>query len=312
MKKYFDVYDFEKAMKAEKEKTWILPGNNYFIGKDEKRRNKEIIHIDFKYSYGNYALFYKGNNEILKNACIAMEYLFNHSGEKLSSRKESELYKVLIQSLHITHHISTDKRKSKLNGINSLSTCCLDNAFCLERIKNECSVCSHCYSATQQKTQLALQDRNVINGIILRNIVIPEKYWKKHINKADISKFFRIESFGDVQNKIQAINYINFVNAFKSVHFAAWTKNNGIWHFAFMESGKLQNLSFIVSSNEVNKPELYHLKNDTNIDHIFTVYDNDTDVVINCGGRECMKDCIRKGKGCYYTNTEKVINEKLK
>lgn len=36
----------------------ILSGNDHFIGKDEKRRNTEIIHIDMQYTCGNYALFY--------------------------------------------------------------------------------------------------------------------------------------------------------------------------------------------------------------------------------------------------------------
>lgn len=310
----FKIYDFTSAMQAEKEKTYFLPGKNFFIGSDEKRRNNEIIHIELKYTFGNYALFYAGNNAILKNALQAMETLLNDNGQ-LSEKKKSACYKVLIDSLHITHHISTNKRKSKLNGINSLSTCCLDNAFCLDRIKNCDSICSHCYSATQQKTQLALQDRNVINGIILRNILIPAKYWKKYVNRADISKFFRIESFGDVQNKLQAINYIEFVKAFPAVHFAAWTKNTGIWYFAFMETEKPKNLSFVVSSNKVNFPEMYHLKTYSSIDHIFTVYDDngikENNISINCGGRACM-ECIKKHKACYFTDTETVINEKLK
>lgn len=233
----------------------------------------------------------------------------------LPEKKKSALYSVLIKSLHIVHHVSTGKRKSKLNGINSLSTACLDNCFCLERIKNNDSICSHCYSATQQKQQLALQDRNTINGIILRNIVIPAKYWKKYFNPADISKYFRIESFGDVQNKIQAINYIELVKAFPRVHFAAWTKNIGIWHFAFLDNSKPGNLSFVVSSNKTNNPELYHIDNNNFVDHVFTVYSkdyiNENNVQINCGGRACM-ECIKKHKACYFTDTEKVINEQLK
>lgn len=314
MKKIFTVYPFDTVKHAARDHGIVLPGNDIFIGKDEKRRNKEVLHIEMQYTFGNYALFYRGSNDILKNALVAMEYLLNHEND-ITEKKRASLYKVLIESLHIVHHISTVKRHSKLNGINSLSTCCLDNLYCLERMKNNDSICRHCYSATQQKTQLALQDRCIINGIILKNIVIPAKYWKKYVNPADMSKYFRIESFGDVQNKNQALNYIELVKAFPRVHFAAWTKNTGIWYFAFMQSEKPINLSFVVSSNQVNKPELYHAKNNSFVDHVFTVYDKayiaENNVAINCGGRACM-ECIKRGKNCYFRNTDMEIKEELK
>ena len=213
------------------------------------------------------------------------------------------------------HHVSTKKNKSKLNGINSLSTSCIDNCFCLDRMKNNDSVCIHCYANTQQKIKPSLQDRNTINGIILRNIIIPAKYWKKYINRLDLSKYFRFESFGDVANKTQALNYIEFCKAFPRVHFAAWTKNAGIYHFAFMQEEKPKNLSFIVSSNKLNHCELYHKTTFPEIDHIFTVYSDEyiteNNIKITCGGRSCM-ECIKKHKNCYFTDTEIAVNEKLK
>lgn len=291
----------------------VLSGYDHFIGNNEKRRNDKVIHVNLPYTCGNYVMFYKGSATILENALAALCELLNN--DNLSEKKKSILYGNVIAALHIVHHVNTNTRKSKLAGINSLSTSCIDNAFCLERMQNNDSVCKHCYSNTQQKTQLALQDRNTINGIILRNIVIPSKYWKKYINSNDISKFFRFESFGDVQNKTQALNYIEFCKAFPRVHFAAWTKNTGIYYFAFDVAGKPENLSFIVSSNKVNNPELYHTKTYSFINHVFTVYDKayiaENNVNINCGGRNCM-NCIKKHKACYFTDTETVINEQLK
>lgn len=291
----------------------ILSGNDILIGSNEKRRNKEVLHVELPYNLNNYALFYKSTQERLETAVKALVCLLNN--KDIAEREKSSFYRILIESLHIVHHISTNSKKSKLNGINSLSTCCLDNCFCLDRMKDNVSVCLHCYAGTQQKQQLALQDNNIINGVILRNIVIPAKYWKKYISPADISKYFRFESFGDVANKNQALNYIEFCKAFPKVHFAAWTKNTGIWFFAFQQAGKPQNLSYIVSSNKVNNPETWRIQSNTNINHIFTVYDKKyiqkNAIDINCGGRSCM-DCIRKHKACYFTDTETVINEQLK
>lgn len=308
------IYSEKEIVELQKNK-FILSGNDHFVGSDEKRRNKRIIHVEFPYTMGNYSLFYKGSQEILENACIAMVELLNNYSV-LSEKRKNTLFQILIQSLHTVHHISTNKRKSKLNGINSLSTSCLDNSFCCERMKDETCICSECYSGTQQKQQLALQDRNIINGIILRNIEIPVKAWKKYYSRLDLSNFFRIESFGDVQNKLQAINYINFMTAFPRVHFGVWSKNTGIWYFAMQEKGKPQNMVYNVSSEKINKPNTHTEKTFGNVDHVFTVYDKkfikENNIAITCGGRECMGDCIRKHKGCYFRGTEKNVNEELK
>lgn len=291
----------------------VLSGYDHFIGDDEKRRNEKVIHINFPYTCGNYCLFYKGTMEKLIVVADNITWLLNNTGS--TKREKGKRYKVLIESLHVVQHRNTRKQKSKLNGINSLSTSCLDNSYCIERIKNNDSVCSHCYSATQQKQQLALQDDNIINGIILRNIDIPLWAWKKYFPRDLLSKFFRIESFGDAQNKTQAINYINFCKAFPRVYFAAWTKNTGIYKFAFDSEGKPNNLSFVVSSNKVNRSELFRMDNDSRIDHVFTVYDKNyienNNININCGGRACL-ECIKKHAGCYFTDTAPVINEQLK
>ena len=297
---------------------FILSGHDHFIGSEEKARSEEIIHIEFDYNHGNYRMFYKGSSEILKQACWAINEL--NSGKYFSYNQQSILYGILIDCLNITHHKSTVKRHSKLDGINSLSTCCLDCEYCLKRMLDPDSICSHCYSETQQKTQLALQDRNTINGIILRNIIIPVWAWKKHFKREHLSKFFRIESFGDVANKTQAVNYINFMKAFPRIHFAVWSKNIGIWNFAFIQEGKPANCSFVYSCNKVNNCELHMLQTYSFIDYIFTVYDKKYislhNITITCGGRSCMHDCIKRKTGCYFPRKEGekpgIQNEELK
>lgn len=296
-------------------KDYIISGNIHFIGSDEKRRNNEIVHISFPYNHANYCLFYKGCNDILKKVCWAINELLTN--DHITRNQQEILYKALIESLYIVHHRNTEKigkdgkkhkRNSKLDGINSLSTCCLDCLFCIARMKDVNSICFHCYAGTQQKTQLALQDRNTINGIILRNVIIPSWAWKKYINPADLSKFFRIESFGDTANHTQAINYLNFVNAFKRVHFAIWSKNIGLWAIVFSQNEKPHNLSYVHSCNKVNCCEIARIKKYDFVDHIFTVFDKKFidlhNINITCGGKSCMKDCIRKGIGCYYPKSE--------
>ena len=267
------------------------------VGKD-KYHNTPIVIGDTEYR-----LYYKGLHDVLEYADSLIKDIENgYNVEKFMVQLASYLW--------IVEHKDTDTSNSKLAGIKSLSTCCLDNKFCLYRMQDCNSICSHCYAATQQERQHGLTDHNIINGVILRNVLFTIDVlqtlplWQE--------KFFRIESFGDVENETQARNYIRLCKAFPETRFAAWTKNHNVWKKAFeKEGGKPANLSFIISSCYVNVemdiPE--NMANDVN--HVFTVYDKRAQADINCGGRKCM-ECLKAHKNCYYTDTEKQIREELK
>lgn len=273
-----------------------------------KNRNN-VKQIEFTNKEGNvtiYRLQYKGTAKTLEiiNDIIKASY------ERELTETE---YTILVKTIWIVFHHDTENANSKLAGIKSISTCCLDNKFCLARMKDPESICSHCYASTQQSRNYGLTDHNTINGLILRNVIIPIDIFKTLDLFFD--KFARIESFGDVENVTQAINYIHIMKAFPETSFGVWTKNETIWEKAFETEGKPENCSFIVSSNKVNdtvniKPELKKF-----VDHVFTVYDketvNENNVNINCGGRKCM-ECLKAGKNCYFRNTAFNIKELLK
>lgn len=277
----------------------------FFIGKEETARSQKIFSLDLPATSGDYRFYTKNAEKIFSAVLPAIVKI-------LAGEGKANNYETLVKALHVVHHVSTEHRKSKLDGINSLSTCCLDNVFCIARMKDPESICSHCYASTQQKSQGPLASLNTINGIILRNVIIPVKYFKKYFSRENLSKFFRFESFGDVQNITQCINYINLAKAFPRLNFAVWTKNSNVWTKAFLQEGKPENLVYIVSSNKVNKRE--EVKSGY-IDHTFTVYDKKAiaknAIRINCGGKVC-KECIKRKVNCYFHNTEKDIREGLK
>ena len=125
----------------------------------------------------------------------------------------------LVNALYIcTNHTG------KMKGMNSLSTSPVKNPICMERAKDIRSICHECYSMAMNAAYSALAALLEKNTDILTKHIIPVEYWPM-VN----TLFFRLESFGDVQNKNQALNYIELVKAFPRVHFAAWTKNTGIW-----------------------------------------------------------------------------------
>lgn len=198
---------------------------------------------------------------------------------------------------------------NKLEGISSISSSVHDNFFCKCRQNIVDCICKYCYAYNQQSYQTGLKEHNIINGLILRNVLIPVTAFKAlHF----LFPYIRIESFGDVANVIQARNYIRIIKAFPSKRCAIWSKNIAIWNQAFILEGKPKNTTYVHSSSKLNKPEQIDREKYSFVDHVFTVYTKayakKNGIVINCGGRKCM-ECIIAKKNCYYRNTEFYINE---
>lgn len=220
-------------------------------------------------------------------------------------------YLKLVNALWIVNHMAR-----KLEGICSISSSVHDNFFCKCRQAIKNCICSLCYAFDQQAFQNGLREHNILNGIILRNVLIPVKYFKA---LTIIFPYIRIESFGDVMNVTQARNYIRIIKAFHKKRCAIWSKNIEIWYQAFKLEGKPENTTFVHSSSKINEPDNIDLVKYDFVDHIFTVYDKifakQHNIKINCGGRKCM-DCIKKHMNCYYRcnkyNNNFYINELLK
>ena len=290
-----------------------LNGHVVKIGADEKRRAENVVSVNDGLMVTHYVMFYKGLEKLLVKVCAAISIIVNWTaGTPVEEYQEA--MKTLVNALWLVKHKSTEKRHSKLDGIISISSCCLNNPFCLARMQDKDSICSHCYAASQQKVQHGLTEHNVINGLILQNVGIPAYAFREHMKKRVAGyDTMRIESFGDIASVMQACNYIQFVMAFPTKRVAAWSKNVAMWLRAFdMMGGKPSNLSFVTSSNRVNERDVY---NDCRINHDFTVYSGDyikvNSIAINCGGRSC-KSCIENHVGCYFTDTAREIREELK
>lgn len=268
--------------------------------------NKERVpiiekEINFSYSKGMYRIF---TQTCAKLFAIVVAILSSAKGLQLVSCT-GEKARALVSCLWIVHH-----NKRKLAGIDSISTSVHDNCICAAYRKIKDCICQLCYAFNQQAFQTGLREHNIINGLVLRNVLIPVSAFKA---LAFIYPYIRIESFGDVANVIQARNYLRIIKAFPGKRCAIWSKSAAIWDKAIKAEGKPKNTTFVLSSPYLNKPIAKTiLENFPFIDHVFTVYTKSyarkNNIVINCGGRKCL-DCILKKKACYYRNTEFYINE---
>lgn len=198
----------------------------------------------------------------------------------------------------------SDYMSGKMTNIASISTSVVLNPICQGRRLDPDSICAKCFAEATVKRYTELGMNLAANFMLLTSSVLPEHALPKFKKNVQI---VRIESFGDVANVTQAINYINIIKANPHVVFAWWSKNAKIINEAFAKEGKPKNVVMVESSEKLNvQKELSQ-----NFDKVFTVYDEahivGQKVNINCGARSC--DTCRR---CYSKRTGAVVNEKLK
>lgn len=195
----------------------------------------------------------------------------------------------------------------KMNGLHSLSTSVNANPYCINRQKKGNSICAHCFAASMMKQYKALNEATTRNAEILTASIL-----SFDVLPLIPVRYFRFESFGDLINTNQVINYFNIAKKNPDTLCALWTKNPHIVAKAIeMGHSKPTNLQIVLSSPLVNKP--IKATKYAFIDKIFTVYDKQAAkaVNINCGARSCLA-CGR----CYRPNPNgeqiQYINEILK
>jgi len=255
--------------------------------------------VNWFYSKGLYEFFCKTTAKLFSIVFAILNAIadpFSVSGKQAAG---------LVSCLWIVNHY-----KRKLEGISSISSSVHDNCKCAAWRKVKDCICQLCYAFNQQAYQTGLKEHNIINGLILRNVLLPVKAFKA---LTIVFPYLRIESFGDVANVIQARNYIRIIKAFPRKRCAIWSKNLEIWKQAIDAEGKPDNTTFVFSSPYLNKQvSRTILERYSFIDHIFTVYTKkyakEHNITINCGGRKCL-ECIRKKINCYFRNDTLYINE---
>lgn len=193
-----------------------------------------------------------------------------------------------VTGLHFTLN-----HTGKMAGIHSLSTSCKGNEQCRKNAEIPGSICSHCFSFAMMKRYTNLDGCMQRNAEILRAGIIPADQWP-----VTTGQIFRLESFGDLGNWIQAANYLNFARRNPQTRFSLYTKNPRFIAEAIKQGyTKPENLVIVFSSLFLNaqaRPPYPF------IDKVFTVYDSEEKAPqgINCGARSCFtcQRCYRASK----------------
>lgn len=205
-------------------------------------------------------------------------------------------------------HYCTD-HTGKMQGIPSVSTSCLASRICASRRNIEGSICKECFSFAMMTgiyrsgnmANVYAENYRILTSGILDDSAIP----------LFGTVLGRIESFGDINNWIQAANYIKIIRRNPMTRFGWWTKNPQFIQEAIDRGYRLPpNVSIVQSSMMKNRQDdvTYPF-----VSKLFTCYDKDylkqhPEVDINCGARSCML-CQR----CYLKNKRgikvEIINE---
>jgi hypothetical protein len=204
----------------------------------------------------------------------------------------------------------TRAHHGKMEFMQSLSTSVLLNKRCQKYCKIEGSICGKCFAREMMdRYSKNMPDAMAHNTKILTSNILK----KKDLPQVNV-RYFRFEAFGDLNNDIQFINYINICNANKKTTFALWTKNPDIIDDVLNNQGykKPKNLIIIVSSLFLNlRFKLENMPYSNRywfIDGIFTVYTAkyayENKIDINCLDKKCIEclNCYTKKKGIFYIN----------
>lgn len=194
-----------------------------------------------------------------------------------------------------------------MEGLQSISTSPLANKHCHQNRKVDGSVCQKCYSHTYNKLRPSLKNA------LLHNT---KELTKRVLDNSELpflnSAFFRLESFGDLNNEIQLENYCKLARKNSHCHFSLWTKNVEIIEGYFNRNSKPRNLKIVHSSLILNNPvDITTLPGA--FDKVFTVFTKEyiaeNNVNINCGAKHCLS-CLK----CYGNKHNKIkyINEHKK
>lgn len=210
-------------------------------------------------------------------------------------------------------YISITKHGGKMEGIPSISTNKYTNENCIKLMNNHNNntICKFCFVdkvANQYKTLTNALQNNT--GILTTRLLSKNEIARL----VDIQNrlYVRFESFGDLNNEIQLLNYCNIAKFYKLTNFALWTKHFNILIKFFKNGHKLpKNLTLVLSAPLINKGLNKLLVEKIKTHHkntiTFEVVSDANTPGINCGGRKCM-DCLN----CYKPGKKHNVIELLK
>lgn len=167
-----------------------------------------------------------------------------------------------------TIHV-TDKHSGKMTGMKSISCSFQENDYCQNR-QNCQGICPECYVESIEKKYDALHECLVHNTNLLTTGIIATIKLSTNFRK----EICRFNSFSELYNVENFINYLIICKNKPKTIFTLWTKRSNIINYVFdvMKIERPKNLRLIYSSPLLNKPANLDSKGLRHFQQVFTVY----------------------------------------
>jgi hypothetical protein len=197
--------------------------------------------------------------------------------------------------LHITTHKKKSTENNKMDGMISINTNSLTNAFCL-RMRLEDTICKSCYTKRMEKVS-----KQMVSAFQRNTEELTSPDFQAPIINASTVRF---NSFGELVNTQHYKNLLKICKANPSTSFTLWTKRPDMVQTV---GKKPANLILIYSCHVKNQIEDIPAMFDKTFTVYTTKYIRDNGKKINCGKKNCFSCRI-----CYSKNDISEVSELIK
>jgi hypothetical protein len=197
--------------------------------------------------------------------------------------------------LHITTHKKKSTESNKMDGMVSINTNSLTNAFCL-RMRETDSICKSCYTKRMEKIS-----KQMVSAFQRNTEALTSPDFQAEVINASTVRF---NSFGELMNTQHYKNLLKICKANPNTSFTLWTKRPDIVQAV---GEKADNLILIYSCHMKNQIEDIPLMFDKTFTVYTTKYIRENGKKINCGSKLCFQCRI-----CYSVNDVSEVSEKIK
>ena len=213
--------------------------------------------------------------------------------EILSKQTITNIDRMILLSIYQTPYHDT----GKIEGFTSCDSSCNGCTFCQKMREsnkdNKLCICNYCYDNEQEQRWKNVKNRHSLNLLIISSVLFEEE----ELATLNIGLLNRFNSSGDIENIIQARNYIRIAKSHQLTFNTLFAKNTSPVIEATDIEGKPENIIYIQSSPIIGKP----CKLAKYFDFTFTVYPDEQTTLeaIKAGSGECNGKKCKFCKKCY-------------
>lgn len=269
--------------------------DSYVIRNQEtgKTSTVKMISVELKQTVYKEKVFFLNQSKPFDNDFYKVKSILDKNPNDITEND-----KITLLSIYSIAYHNDGKIENISSGDSTATNCTFCQSMRKEAEKVENHICGKCYDIRQENYKnVSVLNRHSLNLLIMSSIEYTEEELK-HVH--GITNLFRVNSSGDIENVIHALNMIRLIKVNPQTHAAIWSKNVPDMIAALKIEKKPENCILIQSDYLINS----NTPKNQAFDYIFRVYTKGKiDAAIKSGMSECNgKKCMDCGYKCYFGN----------